>query len=523
MSNTNIPSHEERFTDSKLDPDYLNLIETLDHTGRLLGQLGEPLPGFDPEDVKELRVKVAEQDPQAVYYHIEQLLRRAQVRIRIEETGQREYEYIADYLADRIQGVDVKTSDGRRTIEQVQVELVELIELLAGYDKGRLAGLLEDISAKFNIPVADKHLEEIRAERREIIERVRQGIAYQRILREAQEREPEDGGEYLQQQLDKLKSRTYSYEFATRTAPPALADLERLLADQPQVLKTGYELTLGAREPVEINVPAGALTIVAGSTGHGKTTFLINLLLRLQERYKDKRFYLLTYEEPSQALLVKILNTYQGEEVSGNNRRSLQHYLRSREDGTKYFRDRSLEPYIEEKALEFAQLITEGRIGVIDVDDTSDKLKAFIEYLGKREDTGAVLIDYIQLIRPGGDTRYNTRQEELKKVCIEMKEAAVHTALPVILGAQFNRTVGSQADLEATRIGEAGDIERVANLILALYNNNYPAKDEKVLGKLEEDGRYKPETMYIEILKNRDGIAGAWDTLPYNGNTGRIG
>ena len=45
--------------------------------------------------------------------------------------------------------------------------------------------------------------------------------------------------------------------------------------------------------------------------------------------------------------------------------------------------------------------------------------------------------------------------------------------MPIILGAQFNREVVNHLTIHASKIGEAGDIERIANLIIGGWNNNF--------------------------------------------------
>ena len=71
----------------------------------------------------------------------------------------------------------------------------------------------------------------------------------------------------------------------------------------------------------------------------------------------------------------------------------------------------------------------------------------------------------------------------------------------------------------ATNIGEAGDIERVANTIIGLWNNNFVSTDLK---EKEYEGFTTPGTIYGVILKMREGKAGTKFTLEFEGNTGKI-
>ena len=151
----------------------------------------------------------------------------------------------------------------------------------------------------------------------------------------------------------------------------------------------------------------------------------------------------------------------------------------------------------------------------------SDTLIEAIRYLHKHAKPGAILIDYIQLLNlPEGKYKTYSRQEEIKEICIALKDVAVETGLPIILGAQFNREVVNQLRLHPTKIGEAGDIERIANLIVGFWNNNFPQTATE--GELKEIGSITPDTLYTTILKNRGGKVGLTELLTFNGNTGKI-
>ena len=151
----------------------------------------------------------------------------------------------------------------------------------------------------------------------------------------------------------------------------------------------------------------------------------------------------------------------------------------------------------------------------------SDTLIEAIRYLHKHAKPGAILIDYIQLLNlPEGKYKTYSRQEEIKEICIALKDVAVETGLPIILGAQFNREVVNQLRLHPTKIGEAGDIERLANLIVGFWNNNFQQLATE--GELKEIGSITPDTLYTTILKNRGGRVGLTELLSFNGNTGKI-
>ena len=75
--------------------------------------------------------------------------------------------------------------------------------------------------------------------------------------------------------------------------------------------------------------------------------------------------------------------------------------------------------------------------------------------------------------------------------------------------AQFNRQVKSIKDLLPTNIGEAGDIERIANTIVALWNcqkTEDPGSDEERQKIADAQGtlEYNSSAIFAKILKRRD-------------------
>ena len=328
----------------------------------------------------------------------------------------------------------------------------------------------------------------------------------------------------------KLKDKTTQY--GALLVPAKRGEISKNLQDRPEGLKTGYTIS-----EEELLLPSGAISIIAGATSHGKTTLLINLALNIAQEYSEKKsnkkVYFFGYEEDREALMIRFLNTYIGETLNKNNRRTLKGYLAH--GTTQYIEGKGGMFNEKVKLLEdktkkfFSELIEPGRLAPVYASYNSDELIEAIRYLHKNTEIGAVFIDYIQLLNPPqGKRKAYSRQEEVKQVCIDLNELAVETGLPLILGAQFRREVKNIARLHPTQLGEAGDIERVANLLIGIWDNKFQNIDTKpseegeivrietALGKLTED------RLYIKILKNREGEAGLEGLLDYDHNTGKI-
>jgi DNA primase len=284
--------------------------------------------------------------------------------------------------------------------------------------------------------------------------------------------------------------------------PYLLEDLTEDLINTPPALSTGYQkLDDTAR------IPVGALTIIAGRPGHGKTTFQLNLLAHLLRTYPDKAFYFFSYEEARKAIATKLIMILAGEILQAEtNYGAYINYIKEK---------RGTNKKIEQAIKEYESWTSTGRLLISDTMAPVEDLASVISLLTKERDTGAVIVDYIQkipLLRPAQSQRYL----DLKIVSSLLLEQAVTQDIPLILGSQLNRAVTARQEkrprLEDMR--ESGDIEQDANLVIGLYT--------EAIEKLEEEGlqantRLDPEVdLQISVLKNRAGVAGRSYSLTFN-------
>lgn len=325
----------------------------------------------------------------------------------------------------------------------------------------------------------------------------------------------------MDQSLGSIRIQDKETEFNNLLVPVTEEGVKERLSKKPNNIFTGY--TIGGED---LSIPSGALSVFSAPTSHGKTTFLINLALNIARQGKET--YLFSFEEDGDTMLTYVLNSYMGIDLSKDNRGSLRSYFST--GSTEYIKRDAVGLFSDYKKRFFKEMVETRKINVIYTSYDSQTLIDAIRYLHKNANPGAILIDYIQLLNlPASvktERKINARQEELKEICISLKDLAVDTGLPIILGAQFNREVVNPLLLHSTKIGEAGDIERVANLIVGFWNNNF-----EPLGKLKGDdleeierrGINSPDTLYVKILKNRGGLVGLQDTIKWNGNTQVIG
>lgn len=273
--------------------------------------------------------------------------------------------------------------------------------------------------------------------------------------------------------------------------PYTFADYEQSMQSEPDAIKTGYQ-ELDRIAPIA----PGAITIIAGRPSHGKTTFLLNLMMQQAALYPQKHFFFFSYEQTRNQLMTRLLMREAGLNLDPyeNNYTQYKRYIK--------FKNTDREE-IEAARRRLADF--DGRIFLIDERYTVEQLAGVLTQLSQRHDIGAAYIDYIQKI--GTAAKSYTRQTELQNISNRLLERALSLKIPVVMGAQFSRAgvqagraqpQSSEAGAKKKRkpitedyIREAGDIEQDANLIFGLWD------DRKDGGK--DDG------LAVYILKNRDG------------------
>lgn len=321
---------------------------------------------------------------------------------------------------------------------------------------------------------------------------------------------PEEAIELLKASTRELNN---AIGFENLLSPITEGDLREKIKNKPQSLDSGYKI-----KEDELLIPSGAISIFSAPTSHGKTTMLINIALNTALKYSDKTFHIFSYEEEESSILLKALNCYMNIKLSNNNLKTLKSHYQGED---KYFIKDTKENFISKKDFFYRELISSKRLNIHYVDYDSDKLIEAIEFICKKQSVGAVYIDYMQLLRKGKN-KYNSRQEELKQVCLDLKDLAVETGIPIVLGAQFNREVINHSKILSTNIGEAGDIERIANTIIGFWNNSFKPVEFTQADKNYFSEYQKPNTIYAKVLKMREGEAGIEFRLDFNGNTSKI-
>lgn len=459
------------------------------------------------------------------------------VYVRVGEVEVRDYKYKLQCIIDKYAKIEEEQGNlTDKDIDNFLQDIIKTAEKLRPIDSDMFINeflSLEPIKA-FGITKKsiDDTKEEIQANR----DKYKKIQAFNEILakvNELKDNDDTDGAlELLEGGIKEIKLQDKATSFSELFRVPTLEQIFEEEALLPGSINSGIRIL-----NTDIMLEGGGITGIAAPTNHGKTIMLINMLLNVVERYNDKKFIFFTYEEKSNAILQYILNAYINEPLNnGNftNRSVIRRYFKSKGKDTNFIK-LEIEDKFKQKVKEFfSTYIDTSRMIVKYVDYNSYELCTAIEYLHREaENLGGVFIDYFQLLKlPQGKYKsYSSRQEELKQICIDLKDTAVNTGLPLILAAQFNREVTNLERLHPTNISEAGDIERIMHTLVGLWNMD-KKPIQKTLTKPEEDrireklqGRgitNEDNTIYVELLKSRTEPTGVYDFLEFNGNTGKI-
>lgn len=296
--------------------------------------------------------------------------------------------------------------------------------------------------------------------------------------------------------------------------PYLLSDYLRDLREIPPSLETGFrDLDRLVR------IPQGAITIIAGRPRHGKTTLMINMMLRMIEKYPERRFYFYSYELPKNKLTTMILMSMAKAVIDVKGKPNFDCY-------EAYMKAPKGIKAIDEAIKNYEELTASGRLYVIDRPLNENDLKRLIITASERKDTGAVFIDYLQKIPLEGSA--SQRYVEIKQASEALRQAAVACNIPIIAGAQLGRSSAPQLstgrkpkEIELKRprlenLRESGDIEQDASLVLAIFNEDAERQD---ISGAKEVYTGKKDTIELIVLKNRLGKSNDSCWLNFNGST----
>ena len=256
---------------------------------------------------------------------------------------------------------------------------------------------------------------------------------------------------------------------------------------------------------------------------------LENLALRILQYNINKKVLYLSYEEDKGSVLTSFLTIYCAKNKALPSRWNIRSTIKNDLKGNDKYVSREAKDNYESAKASFFNLLKDKALNIRYKDYDIDKLVSYIKFMKSNNACDVVLIDYMQLLSLSGSTRLS-RQEQLKEICLKLKDLAVSEkyGLPIILAAQFNRQVVSPLDLVSTNIREAGDIEQIANTIVAMWNCGFTNPSDKVRTASQLEAEYKglseinKEKIYAKIIKRRGQEPNIKTMFDFDGKTGLI-
>lgn len=309
----------------------------------------------------------------------------------------------------------------------------------------------------------------------------------------------------------RMKPAEDAEKFGDLLKVPSREELLRKYRDLPEALKTSYKFTEGKEDKKEkylpFTLPVGALTILAAPTSHGKSAFLRNLAIDIARRYKAENNSVLyfTFEESEEDVIAQFTNTYIGLQLHSPSKRHTQvesiiNYFKT---GEPTFISEDKKEAFKWKEFEFSkEYVTSGKIRFYYKDYDLETLIEALEFAVSNIPTKAIFIDYIQILR--SQQTKQPRTDQLKEVCISLKDFSVKHKIPVVLAAQLNREAVTPLRMTNTMMAESSDIEKAANTIVCLWNSKFKTK----LGKKELPPEEKTEIEALEKIGFKMGTSG---------------
>lgn len=144
------------------------------------------------------------------------------------------------------------------------------------------------------------------------------------------------------------------------------------------------------------------------------------------------------------------------------------------------------------------------------IDDTPAlnifELRAKARRLKANHDIQMIIIDYLQLMTAGTDSRGGNREQEISMISRSLKSIAKELEIPIIALSQLSRDVEKRAGSKIPQLSdlrESGAIEQDADMVLFIYRPEYYKIDST------DDGAPVGGLAEIHIAKHRNGALGA--------------
>jgi replicative DNA helicase len=396
-----------------------------------------------------------------------------------------------DFSLDRhrlLYGVMLELQDEQTTIDlrTVQARLEQKAALEAAGGFSYLAGLDVDLP---DLGRFEQYVEIVkeRSVRRRLIDVCRD------ITRDCF-----DGGLDAQSALDRAEAAVMALgeEAVRRGFVPfdvIITETMEMLEEHPGRALTGIPTGFVDLDKMTHGLSRGALYIVAGRPGMGKTSFALNVASHIAIREK-KTVGIFSLEMGQQELALRVLCAEADIDFSRlrTGHLSQQQWVKTLQKMSEIskaplFIDDSASPTL------------------LEVSSKARRLKA-------EKSLELLVVDYLQLMQAGG--RFENRNLEISAITRAMKQLAKELEIPVMLLSQLSRAPerrGSDHKPQLADLRESGAIEQDADLVAFVYREEVYNREDPALKGLAD----------LIIAKHRNGETGEVK-LVFKGETTRF-
>jgi len=291
----------------------------------------------------------------------------------------------------------------------------------------------------------------------------------------------------IENNIYKVRDTTSKQEIVSlrESIKDVFTEIQRVIRGEKEV---GIPTPYSYLNELIVGLKPGEMIVIAARPSIGKTTFALNLLRFVAlkgERQRGVLFFSLemTAEQIARKLLCMEAEVSEGSFYDGSFRATDQ--------------------------VKLTKAVSELRTANIFIDPTAGltiaELRSKARRMKMQHSIELICIDYLQLMKAGGDS-VESRQQEVSMISSGIKSLAKDLNVPVVVLAQLNREVEKSASGNArpklSNLRESGAIEQDADIVSFLHRDRDQTKD------MTHEALEKGVETELIVEKNRNGQTG---------------